>query len=192
MNKMTFEVGKMYLTRDGHQILIETYVGNMIIGATHREDGTEWFPMWYAAGNYFFSGQSPMDLMPLGITEFGTVTELELEGKAVRERGIESALIKLGWTPPSKKDKDKTDALSDIVPMEMKQQTGERMDLVHEMIKDGMNVSFIANATLFKANLNLLAELDTLQKEKVRLHVALQESRMIAQGMVDAAKCKIF
>ena len=39
------------------------------------------------------------------------VTEPELEGKAVRERGIESALIKLGWTPPSKKAKNETDAL---------------------------------------------------------------------------------
>ena len=42
------------------------------------------------------------------------------------------------------------------------------------------------NASLFKANLDLLAEVDALQKENGRLYVDLQEARIIARGMVDA------
>ena len=44
------------------------------------------------------------------------------------------------------------------------------------------------NASLFKANLELLEEVDALQKENRRLHTQLHEARLIAQGMVDASK----
>ena len=44
------------------------------------------------------------------------------------------------------------------------------------------------NASLFKANLELLEEVDALQKENFGLRIELQEARMIAQGMVDAVK----
>ena len=100
---MIFEVGKTYLTRDGRKVLMKSYTGAMIMGTTRWKGGDESTHLWYDTGNYFFSGQSPMDLMPWGITGFSAVTEPELEGKAMRERGIESALIKLGWTPPGKK-----------------------------------------------------------------------------------------
>ena len=204
MNKTIFEVGKTYLTRDGHKVLIKPYAGTMIIGTIHQKDGTEWNPMWYdsgnymwyPAGNYFFSGQYPMDLMPtddksepiieepsLTVTDitqhpsygwdgwiapqqkirkelFRTIYEAcnrdlsDVTSK--QEKEIEEAVLKLGWNPPS--DKDKADALRE------------------------------ENATLFKANLDLLAEVDALQKENGCLFVELQESRVIALGMVDMVK----
>lgn len=47
------------------------------------------------------------------------------------------------------------------------------------------------NVSLFKANLDLLEEVDALQKENFGLRIELQEARLIAQGMVDAAKISI-
>ena len=44
------------------------------------------------------------------------------------------------------------------------------------------------NASLFKSNLDLLAEADALHKENGRLHVELQEARIIAREMVEAIK----
>ena len=46
------------------------------------------------------------------------------------------------------------------------------------------------NAALLSENNYVLVQIEELQKENGRLHVALREARMIAQGMVDAAKCK--
>ena len=121
--KKTFEVGKTYLTRDGRKVLIKSHAGTTIIATIRYENVTEHDSTWYATGNYFFSGQSPMDLMPLDEENNSNGGYLEKE-----------------------------------------------------------------NANLFKQNLELLAEVDALQKENGRLYVELQETRMIARGMVDIAK----
>ena len=44
------------------------------------------------------------------------------------------------------------------------------------------------NASLFKANIDLLAKFDALQRENTQLYVELQEARMIARGMVEALR----
>ena len=64
------------------------------------------------------------------------------------------------------------------------------LDVPYENDKNSSKVDSLKreNATLFKANLDLLAEVDALQKENGRLYVELQETRMIARGMVDIAK----
>ena len=46
------------------------------------------------------------------------------------------------------------------------------------------------NAALLSENNYVLVQIEELQKENGRLHVALREARMIAQGMVDAMKCE--
>ena len=125
IEKRVFNVGETYLTRDGRKVLIKSYAGNTIIGITRHNDGDEWSPMWYTAGNYHFYGQSPMDLMPEAIFE-----NHSCDGRCLEKE----------------------------------------------------------NADLFKQNLDLLAEVDVLQKENGRLHVALREARMISQGMVEAMK----
>ena len=152
MNKTTFEVGKTYLTRDGRKVLIKKYAGTQIIGTTRWEDGDESTHIWDGTGNYFFSGQSPMDLMP---------TEPELEGKTARDLcdtvyGVYSRIASY---------------VSDK----------QEQDSVQPKLKE-------ENASLFKANLELLEEVDALQKENRRLHTQLHEARLIAQGMVDASK----
>ena len=90
MNKKTFEVGKTYLTRDGRKVFIKSYAGTTIIGVTRHNDGTEWTPTWYGCGSYFFSGPSPLDLMPEAIFEENTskVESLKRENAALFSENI--------------------------------------------------------------------------------------------------------
>ena len=67
----------------------------------------------------------------------------------------------------------------------------KEMDLKPEEIPEKIEEHKEENASLFKANLDLLEEVDALQKENFGLRIELQEARLIAQGMVDAAKISI-
>ena len=127
---MIFEVDKMYLTRDGSRVLIESNDRTTIKGTVLSSNGTT--RMWYAGGKYRVFGESDMDLMI---------------GEITGEKYLGFVTAPVGWKPTIKE-----------------------------------------NAALFKQNLDLLEDINELQKENGRLHIELREARMIARGMVVAIK----